>query len=183
MVTLRELFEITDKDLEKPEQVKLNTTYKIYCDLDGVLSDFEGQFEKYTGQTPDEYEERYGKAPLWKLIASIGEVYWSKMPMMPQGALLWDYIKKYEPTILSSPSREQNSKTGKAIWVHTNINPVPKLIFARAEQKHQYSGENKILIDDRPDTISRWNQAGGIGILCKAGNSQDVINKLSKLGL
>jgi hypothetical protein len=183
MVTLRELFEIEDKDLTEPEQVELNTDYELYCDLDGVLSDFEGQFEKYTGQSPDEYEERYGKTPFWNLIASIGEIYWSKMPMMPQGQLLWDYIKKYKPTILSSPSREQHSKTGKSIWVNSHLDPVSKLIFARAEQKSQYSGKNKILIDDRPDTISRWTQAGGIGILCKDGNSRDVIDKLTKLGL
>ena len=44
-----------------------------------------------------------------------------------------------------------------------------------------YSSKNKILIDDKPETIDNWNNAGGIGILYK--NTPDTLKQLKKLGL
>jgi len=176
MKSLQELFEIQEEDLlEKPK-------YKIFCDLDGVLADFDTQFEYYTGFPPGQYKDTYGKKPFWEVINNLGEIYWSAMPMMPQGKMLWNFIRPYRPTILSSPSSEQSSKTGKNIWVERNLSPTPHIIFAKAEQKHEYADRNSILIDDREDTIGRWNAAGGIGILCKNGNSQQVITQLEQLG-
>jgi hypothetical protein len=185
MKTLKELFNISEEDLTEREQKKPKqvSRYEIYCDLDGVLSDFDLQFEKFSGMSPDEYEQLYGKRPFWNLVAEIGEVFWSGMPMMPEGKKLWEYLVQYNPTILSSPSREQHSKDGKSKWVTKHLRPTPKLIFARAEEKHQYSGRDRILVDDREDTIARWNAAGGIGILCKNGDTKSVIDRLTKLGL
>lgn len=176
MKSLKELFDIRETELT------VQPKYKIYCDLDGVLADFDGQFEYYTGFAPKEYKETYGEKPFWDTINNIGEIYWSAMPFMPEGKLLWNFIRPYKPTILSSPSRQEESKTGKQKWVDRNLSPSPPLIFARAEQKHQYANKVRILIDDREDTIQRWRAAGGIGILCKEGNSKEVIEKLKELG-
>ena len=41
--------------------------------------------------------------------------------------------------------------------------------------------EKDILIDDREDTIDRWNAAGGTGIHYR--NISQVLSDLSKLGL
>ena len=41
--------------------------------------------------------------------------------------------------------------------------------------------KNDILVDDRPDTIVRWDGAGGTAILYQSANQ--VINDLKKLGL
>lgn len=43
---------------------------------------------------------------------------------------------------------------------YTKFNDV---IFA--EHKHVYAGPNRILIDDKPSTIKKWNENGGYGIL------------------
>ena len=40
-----------------PEQ-KETPPYKIYCDMDGVLTDFESRFDYFTGMTPKEYEKK-----------------------------------------------------------------------------------------------------------------------------
>ena len=42
----------------KEEKPKL--PYKIYCDMDGVLTDFESRFEHYTGMHPQAYEKAKG---------------------------------------------------------------------------------------------------------------------------
>ena len=44
--------------------------YQIYCDMDGVLTDFDKQFKELSGGVPpSEYEDRNGKDAFWALIA------------------------------------------------------------------------------------------------------------------
>ena len=156
--------------------------YQIYCDMDGVLTDFDTQFKELSGGVPPgEYEDRNGKDAFWALVAEGGVGYWVGMPWMPNGKQLWEYISKYNPIILSAPSKENESRLGKRLWVRNNLSPKPKLILASAANKPNYSGTNRILIDDRPDTISNWNAQGGIGILFKS--TAQVIEELKKLGL
>ena len=133
------------------------------------------------GIAPKDYEDKYGKDAFWSLISEGGVGYWVGMPWMPNGKQLWEYISKYNPIILSAPSRENESRLGKRLWVRNNLSPKPKLILASAANKPNYSTRNKILIDDRADTISNWNAKGGIGILFKS--TAQVIEELKKLGL
>ena len=162
---------------ETPKQ-----TYQIYCDMDGVLTDFDTQFKELSGGVPPgEYESKNGKDAFWALVAEGGVGYWVGMPWMPNGKQLWEYISKYNPIILSAPSKENESRLGKRLWVRNNLSPKPKLILASAQNKPNYSGTNRILIDDRPDTIANWNAQGGIGILFKS--TSQVIEELKKLGL
>ena len=179
MISLNKLFEE-----EKP---KLN--YQIYQDLDGCLCDFEARFEHFAGLSPDEYRieiaKKYGESQVnkmfWNLIdKQIGVRFWRGMPWMPGGKQLWEYIKPYKPTILSAPSYDESSKIGKRLWVQDHIPGTP-LILTPAKQKADYAGPNKILIDDREDTIFLWKSKGGIGILYKT--TDQTINELKKLGL
>ena len=82
----------------------LRKKFGFICDMDGVLTDFEGRFEHFTGISPDEYEASYGKKAMWNLIDNeIGTVFWEKMNWMPNGQALWNFIAPYSPTILTSP--------------------------------------------------------------------------------
>ena len=38
-------------------EAKPTPPYKIYCDMDGVLTDFEKRFEHFSGMHPQEYEK------------------------------------------------------------------------------------------------------------------------------
>jgi len=174
MKTLRELLELEDP---KPE-------YKLYCDMDGVLTDFDGRFEHFAGMNPEEYEERYGTRAFWTLIdEKVGIKFWSDMEWTTEGRKLWDFIKEYEPTLLTSPSWQQESRLGKKMWVKNNLEPKPKVVFKYSKEKHVRARSNTIHIDDREDIIERWNEKGGIGILCpKNGSVKEVINQLKKLG-
>ena len=99
---------------------------------------------------------------------------------MYDGKQLWNYIKGYNPELLSAPSREESSKMGKRIWVKREL-PGTKLILRQAERKQEFATPNSILIDDRADNIQRWKDAGGVGILHTS--AADTIQQLKDLGL
>tara|TARA_R110001583_G_scaffold77906_3_gene211705 strand:+ start:396 stop:2036 length:1641 start_codon:yes stop_codon:yes gene_type:complete len=156
--------------------------YKIYSDMDGVLVDFENRFKRFSGGiSPKDYEDKYGKEKFWNLIdKETGVRFWVGMPWMSDGKQLWDYIKEYNPTLLSSPSRSNSSRMGKRIWRKRNL-PSTKLVLAQAAKKQNYADPDSILIDDRASNVDQWIKAGGIGILHT--DTASTIAKLKKLDL
>jgi hypothetical protein len=156
--------------------------YTIYSDMDGVLVDFNNRFKRFSGGIhPADYEDKYGKEKFWDLIDNeTGVRFWVGMPWMSDGKQLWNYIKNYNPTILSSPSRSNSSRMGKRIWRKRNL-PSTKLVLAQAAKKQNYATPNSILIDDYESNIDQWVKAGGIGILHT--DTASTINKLKELGL
>ena len=175
------------KQLKEEEQAAQVAQYKIFCDMDGVLTDFDKRFEYFGGLTPDEYQAKFSKSQFWKLIDDkVGFEFWAKMPWMPDGKQLWSYIEKYKPMLLSAPSQKPSSRYGKRVWVKDNLPltkdaPKVKLILAKREKKQDYSKTNRILIDDRADNIEEWKSKGGIGILHTS--AADTIEKLKQIGL
>lgn len=152
--------------------------YKIYCDLDGVLSDFDNDFYDKTGIRPTRYEDKYGKDEFWKKVQSFDH-FWLNMSLMKNALVLWKYIKKYNPIILSTPADGvKECKPDKLVWVRKYLG-YNKVIFEKNKEK--YATENSILIDDREDNIADWKSKGGIGILYKS--AMQVINELKELGL
>ena len=179
MISLNNLFEE-----DKP---KIN--YQIFCDMDGCLCDFEARFEHFAGLSPDQYRaemtKKYGEKKavdmFWNLIDhEVGVRFWRGMPWMPGGKELWDYIKPNKPTLLTAPSYQDSSRIGKTLWVQDHI-PGAKIVFKQAKQKADLAGPNKILIDDREDTIMNWKSKNGIGILYK--NPEQAISELKQLGI
>ena len=177
----KSIVELLDAYPIKEEKEK--PPYKIYCDMDGVLTDFESRFEHFTGKHPQEYEKEFGVESFWHLIdVKIGVRFWIGMDWMPQGKKLWDFIQPYGPDLLTSPSRDNASTLGKQLWAKNNLNPKPKVIMAYSKDKQRYANENSILIDDKPSNIEEWIGAGGIAIRCKNGNTDEVLKKLKELG-
>ena len=155
----------------------------IYCDMDGVLTDFEGRFEHFTGMHPQEYEKQKGLAAFWNLIdVEIGVRFWIGMNFMPQGKELWNFIKPYNPSLLTSPSRDNTSRLGKQLWAKNNLNPKPKVIFAYSANKQHYATPDSILIDDKKSNIEEWTSQGGIAFRVKNGDIGPAIQGLKELG-
>ena len=159
------------------EEAKEKADYKIYCDMDGVLVDFDKGYKELTGK---EASFDMPKEEFWTPIQKAGASFWIKLQWMPDGKQLWDYIKPYNPDLLSAPSRDESSKIGKFVWVKRNV-PGTKLILRSAERKQEFATPNSILIDDRKDNIQRWKDAGGIGIYHTS--AADTIQQLKNLGL
>ena len=172
--------------------------YQIYCDMDGVLTDFETRFltllrtegPKYYSKEliskitrPKHFQKEEGDEEFWKFIDQhIGLEFWSDMEWMPQGQLLWDFIQPYNPKLLTSPSKDNTSRLGKRLWVKNNLTPAPEVLFRFGDAKADFANENSILIDDKPSNLAAFTAADGIAIECKKGDSISVINKLKELG-
>lgn len=155
--------------------------WTIYCDMDGVITDFDGRFEKFADIHPKKYEDSFGTDKFWKFIDNkVGIKFWANMEWVGDGKELWRYIKKYKPILLSSPSQNNNSKLGKKLWVKNNL-PNTELILAERENKQNYADRSNILIDDNEKTIQEWESKGGLGILHKS--APQTIKILQKLGL
>ena len=157
--------------------------YTIYCDMDGVLCDFDQGYKKLTGESTDEANAK-GKSYFWKLFReSVGENekdFWANLPWQPGGEELWNYIKSSSPNILSAPAVDFNlpqdqqlnpefnqAIQGKKEWISKHLNGVNKEIFVPAPQKSTFATSKHILIDDMQKNIDAWRAAGGIAILHK----------------
>ena len=154
--------------------------YKVYCDMDGVLVDFESGYNDLTGKQTPGVDSTYDKDDFWSAITKAGAKFWADLNWMSDGQQLWDYINQYNPKLLTAPSREKSSEIGKQEWVDKNLPDTP-VVFKQAKDKKDLAEPNAILIDDRKDNIQQWIDAGGIGILHTS--TESTIKQLQKLEL
>ena len=152
--------------------------YKIYCDMDGVLVNFIKGYFDLTGR--DISGAYHTDKKFWEPIDKAGLDFWLNLEWTPDGKELWNYIKKYNPDLLSSPSRQNDSRVGKHKWVNREL-PGSHLILRSAGKKQEFATPTSILIDDRPSNVEQWISSGGIGILHTSAN--DTIKQLEKLNL
>ena len=171
------------KGLEEQE-----SEYKIYLDMDGVVANFDKRFEDLSGMAPKEFESKYGKNKFWDFIDEEHKVsFWVGIPVMPGASALIDRVKKYNYELLTAPSVKKQSYLGKILWVRNHndlLGGKPRINFKKAKDKHKVKSQlsdKDILIDDRMDTIERWEAAGGTGIHYKSASQ--VLNDLNKMGL
>jgi PAS domain-containing protein len=148
--------------------------YKIYCDLDGVITNFNQRYKDITGIVLNPNEHR-SDSKFWEPIEKAGYDFWINMGWMPDGRILWDFISPYNPIILSAPSRQVESRIGKKDWVDREL-PGTQLILRSAKHKKDFASPDAILIDDREDNINGWIESGGVGILHTS--SSKTINEL-----
>ena len=172
--------------------------YQIYCDMDGVLTDYEKRFiellrkegHKYYSKEvikqvtrPKHFEKLEGEGELENFTDNyIGLDFWTGMEWMPNGRQLWSFIQPYSPVILTSPSKHTTSRLGKRLWVKEHLVPAPPVEFRFGEAKSDFANENAILIDDKPSNLEAFASKGGIALEVKDGEIQSVINKLKELG-
>lgn len=154
----------------------------IYCDLDGVLADFDAakKFLSPSAQTDDDQ--------MWKEIAQVPRFYRLLQPMRYARAL-WSAIEKTgaEAKILTAIPRRATMPTAeedKRWWCNVSMGPmifgnkeVEVLIGPHSRDKHKHCKPGDILIDDRRDNCEQWSDAGGVAILHK-GNTVNTIERL-----
>ena len=162
--------------------------YKVYLDMDGVVANFDKRFEDLSGMAPNEFESKYGKNKFWDFIDEDHKVsFWVGIEVMPGADKLINAVKDYNYELLTAPSVKKQSYLGKILWVRNHsdlLGGKPKINFKKAKSKHKVKPElskTDILVDDRADTIDRWNSAGGTGIVYRSADQ--VVNDLKKLGL
>ena len=171
--------------LKQIYEVENSRELQIYCDMDGVLCDFDARFEHYYNVPPRKYYTSRGPEAFKQAVNEAGVQFWSMMNWMPGGKQLWEIIGKYNPIILTSPSTFDYAIEGKKLWIEKNLTPQPKeILFAQTGNKHSMikgDPKNSILIDDYWPNLAPWKALDGIAIMHKDINKTKSI--LDKFGI
>jgi hypothetical protein len=196
--SLKEISYLQNTGVKENDEEMREKKYVIYSDMDGVLVDFDKGYKDLT-DVPTEQANAQGKNVFWKLFKdslikkNIPErSYWADLKPMPDKEKLWNFISPFNPYVLTAPSVDFNlpfeerynleknqSMQGKTEWADKYLSNMRKLYFRSAGRKSDFAGPNKILIDDREDTIDSWNANGGIGILhTSAASTIDALNEI-----
>ena len=139
----------------------------VYLDMDGVLVNLEKGAMKVHGKPLGDVP----KPERWNKISQT-ENFWRDLEWMPGSKKLWNFLKPYEPSIMSAYARtEPNSAKGKEEWLKKNVEPLPRgrinLVMRSEKQKFARDGRTQspnILVDDHEKNIREWEARGGIGI-------------------
>ncbi len=158
----------------------------LYCDMDGVLTDFKTAAQKVTGLSINQWVNIPSSKEKWALIKK-HKNFWATLPWMSGGRRLWSYISKHDPHILSAyveESFDPNCIPGKTQWLrkNTGITNRSKINLVRRKEKKLFArrGNPAILIDDYEKNVRDFIQAGGMGI--HHTSTPGTIARLKKLG-
>ncbi len=162
------------------ELFEASTGFQLFVDMDGVLVDFDGGVDTLGAIAGP----RDGYSDFWKILHGLGpeevENWWANLGWAPGGQILWNFVKKYDPTILSSPDIspgfQEACEAGKKRWIKKNLNPFPPFIFEK--QKWMHASKFGILIDDTKKKLIPWEEHGGSGIFYQTGNPTSAIKEL-----
>lgn len=146
---------------------------QLFCDLDGVLADFDTHYEAVTGIPADKTSDNVE----WDKIAK-GHFY-RDLPPMPDAWLLWQYIAPFKPIILSGvPYSIPHAASDKAEWVASHLGDVEiRCCFSKDKCIHAKPGD--VLIDDWEKHKQKWIEVGGIWITHHS--AAETISELIKL--
>jgi predicted kinase len=195
----REVSQFINKFLKKPvtaqardwiSQMRLQRTVKeqtgnqptVYVDMDGVLANFYAGITAHTGHAQP---RDMAFQDMEDAMASLkGTDFFYTLPKYAQADRLISMVNAATGGnwhILSSPLKydREGSTKHKEEWVRKNLKIQPKgMHFTgnKAQYATQPDGTPNILIDDYPQYLKKWTDAGGIGVKYKGhvGNIQDV---------
>ncbi len=136
---------------------------QLFLDCDGVLADFDaGARIVLGGMTPAQFEALYSRGEFWKRLARTPDFY-ANLPLMPDAQLLFDAVAHLRPTILTGLPLGGWAAPQKVAWAERHFPGTP-IITCMARDKVRYMARGDVLVDDREDHRSKWEDAGGIFI-------------------
>jgi len=184
-------------------------SYKIYCDMDGCLVNFEKGVRTLLKRGSSDLEKR----TMWEGISRAPR-WFEQLEWQMDGRRLWNAIKHLNPDILTGVPEIKSSRVEKFNWckrelgleeadahhvdmaaygvdglddhqsVNGNFPREDKTNIITCWSNHKYKECNRhgsILIDDRIDLKDNWEAAGGIFI--HHVNTESTIRKLCELGV
>lgn len=132
----------------------------LFLDLDGVLANFDLGCEQLLGISPSKVKDHVD----WGRINGTPAFY-TRLPLMPDARLLWEFCKPYSPTILTGiPKSVSTAEVDKRTWVARYLGPDVPVLCCPSADKFQFSGPGRVLVDDWERYRDRWLGAGGIWV-------------------
>lgn len=169
----------------------------IYLDLDGVCTKFIDSCIIANNLDPDKIIPLWksnhrgtfnaykvfgiSNSEFWKKVESAGEEFWSEMGDYPWFKELYNELSKIGKVyFLTSPSQCPSSLSGKLKWLQKHFNKGFK-DYVITPYKELLAGPGRYLIDDFPENIEKFKEAGGNAFLFPQfwNSSTEVEDKVS----
>eukprot|EP00930_Biecheleria_cincta_P103441 TRINITY_DN95403_c0_g1_i1.p1 TRINITY_DN95403_c0_g1~~TRINITY_DN95403_c0_g1_i1.p1 ORF type:complete len:339 (-),score=42.54 TRINITY_DN95403_c0_g1_i1:56-988(-) len=158
------------------------TRWQVYCDLDGVLADFDRGVVERTGNMPKEFARR---RRMWRLLAPPRtEEFFARLHWMQGGVDLWRYLEPLCPAILTGSPSGTWAAPQKRRWCEKRLRvPADRVLVVDASDKELFSHPGAVLVDDRSEYRQGWEARGGIFIHYKdaMGSIEEVRRALQQL--
>lgn len=169
---------------------------KIYVDIDGVLANFSKAAAAKLGiEYPKQYEfllwdELFSRLPRGKFYNEIvGHDFWENIEPFPYADEIVKVVNHQSHgnwEFLTKPMQDAGCYSGKFSWVKKHFpKHLQKLNIVNGSKAKCCCSNTDILIDDSPNNITEWRNAGGIGLRWVEHtddfDSIDYIEKLHEL--
>lgn len=140
----------------------------IYLDMDGVLCDFDSRWKEAFGETPSETRANKNFSPNWDTFVQTEQ--FATLSPFPGWINLLSAVSSYDVNleILSSSGGQKyhaEVTAQKKKWLKDHGINIPVNTVPGRRLKSNYATANTLLIDDTPDVIMGFHEAGGYGIL------------------
>lgn len=151
----------------------------IFVDMDGVVADFDGHYERLFGVRPTRWPD--AENVNWKLVHSIPDFY-RTMPLM-HGA--YDLVRFVDEIgggcafLTGVPATGRRAAAQKTEWVAEHFDGF-RCICCPAKDKREHGAPGDILIDDYLRYRQAWVDMGGIFV--HHTGVRATIRKLRELG-
>jgi hypothetical protein len=174
------------------------TESKIFCDLDGVLADFDTGMSIKCKKSVSQIQSM-DQELVWKIMNKFPDIF-ADLPLMKEANYLWNSLLPYKPIILSGCPRSKISREAKVKWCEKNLGPkylqIKRLaevdanpgydyyiILTSTTKKPEFASNGTILIDDRKIIDKEWEAAGGIFFHYNGSNTAEIIKTIKKCAI
>ena len=154
---------------------------QIYCDMDGVLADFENGIKNMIGGKFS--DKRWDELP---------DDFFLQLEPMKDAKQLWDFIGKYDPFILTAIPRSERGPISKRAaddksrwmkrWFGVSVDRMYPVV---RKHKANFAMDGRdprpnLLIDDHLGNVQEFKKARGIGVLHTSASN--TIKELKEIG-
>jgi hypothetical protein len=164
----------------------IETNQLLFCDLDGVLADFnEAAAQLFPDQNNSQLslKERLNEIPrdeFWSTIRKHPN-FFGTLNWMPKGQNLWNAIKHLNPIILTGCPYGSWAPEQKRQWCATNLGPDVPVITCFTKEKPNFCLRNSILIDDQTTIKDEWEKKEGIYYVYTEEKLDDIVKQLNEV--
>jgi len=139
------------------------TSWQVFCDLDGVLADFDRGVVERTGVKPYQFSRR---RKMWRRLAPPRtKDFFSTLPLMSDALQLWSFLQPLSPAILTGSPSGDWAAPQKRRWCVEQLDlPAERVLVVDATDKALFSHPGAVLIDDYEKHRDPWEARGGIFI-------------------
>ncbi len=122
--------------------------------------------EKHKWLHSDEWVSKFPAVRRFmKVTAGEDREFWANLAWKPGGKELWNYIKVYNPDILSAPMGTPTGPgaLGKRDWVKRELGLEGEKVNL-SSSKERFGAPGAILIDDRDKYVEQFTKGGGTAV-------------------